>query len=105
MTALVQDKVGLALRNSLLHEENYCIPIGSVIGGMAGWAHAECACWVRVLMSDEFEDQGVSVVWSSLHGWYERPVQVVSMWEYVMMSNIPYGNDMQDTLSLHDTDG
>ena len=36
VTALLQDKVGLALRNSLLHEENYCIPIGSVIGGMAG---------------------------------------------------------------------
>ena len=33
----VEDKHGWALRNALIHEEHYCLPIGLVIGGIAGY--------------------------------------------------------------------
>lgn len=33
----VEDKHGWALRNALIHEEHYCLPVGLLIGGIAGY--------------------------------------------------------------------
>ena len=36
----VEDKHGWALRNALIHEEHYCLPVGLVIGGVAGYLNS-----------------------------------------------------------------
>ncbi len=33
----VEDKQGWRLRDALINEEHYCLPVGIVVGGMAGY--------------------------------------------------------------------